>query len=254
MRLIINEMKFIEDVLETHEIPDDITRGYVLKLIGKYLFSADMTKKEYVDLLNETVRGFNFSSLEFEEYTRQSTYAGWYKLYSVEPEKAKIRSIDTVGLYQGELDIINSLSSDRHKKLLATVYLITRLMGDTGWYNLDYKFLFKTANISATCVKQAELIADLFEAGVAVPHGKNSSLSFKVEPCKQGEIVFEVDEMKNIGNKFTAFIKPDYVYCKNCGKVFKRKTSKGRTPEYCDKCKEEVNKQRTLENYHNNKA
>lgn len=248
MRLIINEKKFIEELLETHEIPKDVTRKYVLTLLGKYLFDASLSKTEYVNKLNDAVSEFDFSKQGYEEYTSQNMYNNWYKLYSNEPDKAKLREIDSVGLYQGELEVINTLETDRHKKLLATVYIVARLLGNTGWCNLEYKHLFKLANISATCVKQAELIGDLFEAGVAAPHGRNSSLSFKVEPCEQGKIVLEVDEMKNIGNKFIACTKPDYIYCQSCGKVFKKK-DKGRTPKYCSKCKETVNKQKTLENY-----
>ena len=247
---ILNEKKYIEEVIKSGKKPDDLSMGYFISLLARYYFDKETKLDDFVDSIKKKI--VEFKMLGYQEYK----YAGKIKticidLYENESSRT-FKELDYIPIYESELSVISSLQNDRQRKFLFTLYALARYMNTDGWINKkDSKSLsevFKLANITLTNDKRNELLNAMYSSGYIYFGKKIDNLNIKVNLIPEGEVIYKLTEFQNIGNQYIGNFKKGYKQCQRCGKKIKYI---GKKKLYCDDCGKEVNKLQTKERMKN---
>lgn len=238
LKLILNERKYIEKIIEDSILPDTITPYAMVTCLTKYYYYNHISLNELSELVCSQMEKFNLSVEQYQEYKAKIRIK---KVYN-ELENGKtllLKEYDYIPLYKSEYDKIMQCENDREKKLLFTIYILARYTNKYGWVYYSESDIYKLANVSHTNKNQPDLIAKLIHDGFIKDTKKVNDLKIGVDLSEGNEdIVLKVTELSYLGNQFMAFIKPGYKICEECGKLVKIKSRHDYSTKYCSKCKE----------------
>lgn len=240
---ILNEQVYINDLLTTHEKPDELSISYLTVLLCKMFYNED----DLFGKVKEEILKFNISG--YQEYLYAS------KIYSIccdilnDKEKSKFKEIEYIPIYKSDIESINTLPNDKLKKLMFTLIANARYMNSDGWVNKKtsdgIRDLFKQANISGGSDIRDGLLHELYKMGYISFARANMNQNIKVNNFEHDDtVVFKVTDFKYLGNQYIGNFKKGYMMCKNCGKIIK---TTGNKKMYCKKCAEIVNREKTRE-------
>lgn len=248
--IIINEYEYAKQILDSRTIPKNVSNKRVLLYIAKYYFNPECSVSEMMRIVFDKVAEFNLPKEVYQEYKYEKYVKGICEKLLSRELSAEFKQVESVNIYQSELDIINQAETDKEKKLLFTLFVLAKISGNNfGWVNYDIKDIFQLANITATVKDRAGIIYKLYTAGLVDQSQKIDNLSLKVELGNIDEpIVLTVDAFENIGNQYIANFKTGWRMCECCSKLFKIKNKIGNPQKYCKTCAKEVNKEKTREN------
>ena len=103
-----------------------------------------------------------------------------------------------------------------------------------NWTNLEYKKIFKLANVQLSIQNQALLINDLYNCGfvnVSKNVGKpNIQVNFV---DNESDAVLTITQLKDLGKEYLMFCGEDYIRCQKCGTLVKNYKN---TNKYCKTC------------------
>ena len=236
--IIINEYEYAKQILETKVIPKNVSNKRVLLYIAKYYYKPEYSVNEMKQIVFNKMSEFNLSIEQYQEY-KYDTYVKnvCEKLLNGELS-SEFRKVESVNIYQSELDIINKCETDKEKKLLFTLFVLAKVNGNnSGWVNNEIKDIFQLANITATIKERGSMIYKLYKAGLVGQSQKIDNLSLKVELGQSDElVVLTIDSFENIGNQYISNFKSGWKMCGCCGKLFK---IKGTNSKYCKTCARE---------------
>lgn len=241
MNLIMNEKKYIEDIIKNKNVPKGISDKYLIKMLIRY-YRDSYDKKNLIEQIHSLCKEIKIDY--YEEYK----FYNKIKKYVKEEEKypLNLREIEYIPLLQEELDIINSLKKDREKKFLFVCYIMARF-NNSDWINIDDKELFKMANISLTCNDRQLFIYNMIQNEYISQAKKNTNNSINIKRLN-GEEVIKVTDFNNMGNFLLSYLKPNYAQCTKCGKLIKIDKKIKKPRKYCLKCADEINIIKTMEN------
>ena len=235
---ILNEKEFIRNALASGKKPENISNGYLITLIAKYYFNSAVYPEALVDTVKRKMLEFNIEGYQEYRYANKIKKT-CYDLYESEPD-CLFRELEYIPVYEGELKIVESLSSDRQKKFMFTLFVIARYMDCGGWINKkDSKGLsevFKLANVTLSSDKKNELLYDLYSNGYIHFGKKVNNLNIRVDlGDTNDDIIYKVTSFENIGNQYIGHFKKGYKQCKCCGKKIK---NTGNKKMFCLTCAE----------------
>lgn len=236
--IIINEYEYVKQILESKVIPKGMSNKRVLLYIAKYYYNSEYSVKEMQDLIFEKMTEFKLPLEIYQEYKYVTYVNGLCEKLLSKELSCEFRKVESVNLYQSELDIINQGETDKEKKLLFTFFVLAKVNGtNSGWVNNEIKDVFQLANITATIKDRALLLHKLYKEGLIGQSIRNDKLGYKVELGKDDEqVVLTIYSFKNIGNQYIANFKDGWKMCECCGKLFK---IKGANSKYCKSCARE---------------
>lgn len=236
--IIINEYDYVKQILESKVIPKGVSNKRVLLYIAKYYFNPEYSVKEMVDLVFFKMKEFKLPVEIYQEYKYVSYVKGVCEKLLTKELSSDFRKVESVNLYQSELDIINRGETDKEKKVLFTLFILAKVNGtNSGWVNNEIKDIFQLANVTATIKERALLLHKLYKAELIGQSRKNDKLGYKVELENNDEqVVLVIDSFENIGNQYIANFKYGWKMCECCGKLFKVKSNEGRPGKYCKQC------------------
>lgn len=241
--MIMNEKKYVEDILTKNAFPDTITgessKVYVQSLILKYGYSLGLRDQELIDYVFEKVKVLRGNELTFKEYKYLPALKKRIKDNAKENIVPVLREVDEVPIYQAELDYLSTLSTIQEKKFVFTCFILARLYNRDGWVNTKKTELFKLANISMKKDKRNAFMRNLIEQGVITRNKKNNADNTRVQLIPEGDIVGTIASLENLGNQYSAKFREGYTQCKLCEKIFKKKTN---NQTYCKNCSKEAEK------------
>jgi hypothetical protein len=235
--IIINEYEYVKQILESKVIPKGVSNKRILLYIAKYYFNPLLTVSEMTELTFKKMGEFNLPPEIYQEYKYDSYVKGICEKIQSRELSSDFRRVESVNLYQSELDIINQGENDKERKLLFTLFVLAKVNGtNSGWVSNESKDIFQLANITATIKERTALIYKLYNSGLLGQSNKIDNLSLKVELGGDDEpVVLIINSFENIGNQYIANYKPGWKMCECCGKLFKVK-SKTYPPKYCKMC------------------
>lgn len=236
---ILNEKKYIREVLASGNKPDNISNGYLITLITKYYFDREKNPNALIDIVKQKMLEFNIEGYQEYRYANKIKKS-CTELYESE-SKNLFRELEYVPIYEKELKVVESLPNDRQKKFMFTLFAIARYMNCEGWINKkDLKGLsevFKLANVTLSSEKKNKLLYELYSNGYIHFGKKVNNLNIRVDLSDTNDdIAYKIIKFENIGNQYIGNFKKGYKQCKCCGKKIK---DTGNKKMYCKKCAEE---------------
>ena len=249
LNLILNEKKYIEEIIQCVELPNTISPYAMVTYLTKYYYNKNISLKELTNVVCEQMNKFNIPVEQYQEYKAKIRIK---KVYNeiVNNKTFMLKEYKYIPLYKSEYDKIIQCESDREKKLLFTIYILARYTNKYGWVYFSEKDIYQLANVSHTNKNQIDLIAKLIHEGFVKETKKVNDLKIGVSLSsdKDDKIILKVNRLSYLGNQFIAFVKPGYKVCENCGKLVK---SNGNKTLYCRKCAE-LKKLESNRNWWNN--
>lgn len=237
MRLILNERKEIEHMIESNTVPDHFSKRYLITLLANYYREKADSVPELTELVKAQMARFSFPVTEYQEYLWQSfIFSSCRKAVR---EQTALRELDFVPLYKSEFDNIMSCRTDRQKKVLFTLYIVSRFMDTDGWVNLSWAEIFKLADVSVSVEKQIEFIRCFAEGGFLTLSMSNDNLNLRVLQGAPMETVMKVTSFDSLGNQFIGRFKDGYRQCECCRKVIRMNNNR---MKYCKKCSETIHR------------
>lgn len=232
MKLIMNEKKFLNSIIESKNVPNNISSGYIIRLFVINYYESYTTKNDLIYFINESLKKIkmnNYIEYKIHSKIKKIVYDMWDK-------EKNMRELDFVPLYKSELENIKSCESDRERKLLFVCYVIARLY-NSEWINITDKELFELANMTMTNNNRQMFLYKMIQNEYISQSSRNQNLAIKVNNVakEDEEIVYKIKDFNNLGNQLMVLLKNGYKQCESCGKLIKIK-SKTKTEKYCEKC------------------
>lgn len=231
---ILNEKKFILNVIENNlKIEDvDCTVSKVAFLLAKYLKNIQLVKSFLSQMM---INSNGFYVEKYEDVIRKM-------VNKVIDNDLELIERDFISIYQSDLDLIDTLETNREKKILFSAIVLARYNNKDGWVGLytssDYNELFKLANVSMKKEEKYILIGRMIKKGYFIKPQINDKINLKVnfdkiESRESNPIVLKVSNIQYLGNQYLTFNKKDWITCVRCGKRVKKTNNR---QKYCTRC------------------
>lgn len=232
---ILDEKKYIQNILASARKPDDLSMHYFITLIAKYYYSDAPDAERLSDIVKEKILLFHPDHYQEYQYHNKIllTCEG---LYDGSIDR-NLKERPYIPIYENELRLIHALPNDRQKKLMFTFTAVARYMDCDGWINTKSSKgiaeVFRLANVTLSSDHRNRLLHELYTGG-AISFGKRiDNLNIKVPLNDSGDIAYKIETFENIGNQYIGNFKKGYKQCKNCGKKIK---VAGTNHQYCKQC------------------
>lgn len=157
----------------------------------------------------------------------------------IKSKKYNLKKVDNVIVTKSEMEKIQSVKGKSRQKVLFTLLILAKYYNavsdkNKNWTNLEYKKIFKLANVQLSIQNQALLINDLYNCGfvnVSKNVGKpNIQVNFV---DNESDTVLTIARLKDLGKEYLMFCGEDYIRCQKCGTLVKNYKN---TNKYCKTC------------------
>ena len=223
-KIIINEKKYVSDILTNKEKPDIGFYPFLVLLIKYYcsLYNDLETVRENVDV--------QMRNIFKEEYIKEKWYVYICSLFKDNNTKISERKYITV--YAWDMIQVFKGETDRERKLLFSAYVLAHYMNCNGWINTktsrEISEWFELSNVVCNNADKFKIIGELKGKKLISLSKQCHNLNVKVELLEDytGESpVFKIVDMENLGNLLAATYKDGYKQLEICGKLFRIKSN-----------------------------
>ncbi len=209
--------------------------GYFITLSAKYFFSDELSAEQLSNIVKERISEFALEN--YQEYKYHNKIIRICEsLYNGSIDKS-FKEREYIPIYENELNLINTLPTDKQKKVMFTFFAVARYMDCDGWINKknakDISKVFQLANVTLTSAKRNELLHELYINEYITFGKKVNNLNIHVNLDASGAVAYKITDFENIGNQYIGNFKKGYKQCKRCGKAIK---NTGNKKMYCNKC------------------
>ena len=254
--MIINEYQYAKKIIEDKEIPKGVSIKKLISYIARYFYNDNKDKKpiEFRKFIFEKMKQYNLDS----GYYRESLYSNYVDTFCKKLLRGKISyklaNPISVTLTKKEIDEIKKAATEKHQKLLFTMYVLAKTRDQSnGWINYSLREIFQYANINVVRKEKILMLNDLKNWGLIETPVSYTKVAFKVKyhkETKKNPIVFNITDFNNIGNQYVVTIRDGWKMCECCGRLIK---IKGRANKYCNKCATKIQYQKINEYHERNK-
>ena len=235
--IILNEREYAQKCLDTYSYGENIYE--TLQILAKYYYAdglrAKRIEKKLLEFLQENYPRYSSNMLKWQETVEKiSRRAGKYPLY----EDAGVM------ITQAELDTIDAIEEKKGKPVLRrlafTLLCLAKLANqrhdkNNGWVNTEAKDIFQMAHISASKVRQYQMLGDLGMMGLLEFPKKNDNLSNRVTFINDDSpYVLTITDFRELGYEYLLYLGENYIRCASCGMLVKNSLKKPR--RYCSNC------------------
>lgn len=238
--LIINEKRFVEDIISSTTLSEDITVNNAINYMTRYYTEyTDLSLEDITKVICDKMESFNLSITVYQPHKATARIKRIYNAVKLD-KLNNLRDIDSIPLYKSEFDLIMQCNNDREKKVLFTLYILARYTNRYGWVYQPESDIYKLSNVSTTTKNQPDIFYSLLKKGFIKDTKKVDDLKVGVNLSDGNEdVVLEVTEIKSLGNLLLVSISDKHKQCECCGKMIRIK-SKFKAPKYCTGCAEKI--------------
>ena len=232
----MNEYTYAENLLNKQDLKAcDLgdKPSSTLNLLARYYREIGKNDDEIKELLSD------FLNRCLKDKYKESKWIDSIFYQVVKSKKYNLKKVDNVIVTKSEMEIIQSVKGKSRQKVLFTLLVLSKYYNavsdkNKNWTNLEYKKIFKLANVQLSIQNQALLINDLYNCGfvnVSKNVGKpNIQVNF-VDNESDG--VLTITRLKDLGKEYLMFCGEDYIRCQKCGTLVKNYKN---TNKYCKTC------------------
>ena len=236
MDIIMNEYTYAENLLNKQDLKAcDLgdKPSSTLNLLARYYREIGKNDDEIKELLSD------FLNRCLKDKYKESKWIDSIFYQVIKSKKYNLKKVDNVIVTKLEMEIIQSVKGKSRQKVLFTLLILAKYYNavsdkNKNWTNLEYKKIFKLANVQLSIQNQALLINDLYNCGfvnVSKNVGKpNIQVNF-VDNESDG--VLTITRLKDLGKEYLMFCGEDYIRCQKCGTLVKNYKN---INKYCKTC------------------
>ena len=204
-----------------------------LNLLARYYREIGKNDDEIKELLSD------FLNRCLKDKYKESKWIDSIFYQVIKSKKYNLKKVDNVIVTKSEMEIIQSVKGKSRQKVLFTLLILAKYYNavsdkNKNWTNLEYKKIFKLANVQLSIQNQALLINDLYNCGfvnVSKNVGKpNIQVNFV---DNESDTVLTIARLKDLGKEYLMFCGEDYIRCQKCGTLVKNYKN---TNKYCKTC------------------
>lgn len=245
MDIIMNEYTYAENLLNKQDLKAcDLgdKPSSTLNLLARYYREIGKNDDEIKELLSD------FLNRCLKDKYKESKWIDSIFYQVVKSKKYTLKKVDNVIVTKSEMEIIQSVKGKSRQKVLFTLLILAKYYNavsdkNKNWTNLEYKKIFKLANVQLSIQNQALLINDLYNCrfvNVSKNVGKpNIQVNF-VDNESDG--VLTITRLKDLGKEYLMFCGEDYIRCQKCGVPIKK--SRNGKVKYCGKCAKMIDREK----------
>lgn len=248
--LIFDERGQIEKILKSKEKPPKMGIRSLLRYIAMYYYEefAPQPLEEYIYKVQDIIRGFSLPLYMYEE-------SRFYKYIFRICSRMKggtmnhiLRDSTPVSITEAELQIIKAAPSERHQKLLFTLYVMAKKsIPASGWVNFSLRDIFAFANVYVNQNQKYEMIYELNQQGLIEVNHIIDKQGYKVNLIDDSPSVVTISDFRSLGNQYLGKVKEGWIDCNQCHRMVKIKSKHDHSRKYCHKCAAEVDRQKARE-------
>ena len=232
----MNEYTYAENLLNKQDLKAcDLgdKPSSTLNLLARYYREIGKNDDEIKELLSD------FLNRCLKDKYKESKWIDSIFYQVVKSKKYNLKKVDNVIVTKSEIEIIQSVKGKSRQKVLFTLLVLAKYYNavsdkNKNWTNLEYKKIFKLANVQLSIQNQALLINDLYNCGfvnVSKNVGKpNIQVNFV---DNESDTVLTITRLKDLGKEYLMFCGEDYIRCQKCGTLVKNYRN---TNKYCKTC------------------
>ena len=232
----MNEYTYAENLLNKQDLKTcDLgdKPSSTLNLLARYYREIGKNDDEIKECLSD------FLNRCLKDKYKESKWIDSIFYQVIKSKKYNLKKVDNVIVTKSEMEIIQSVKGKSRQKVLFTLLILAKYYNavsdkNKNWTNLEYKKIFKLANVQLSIQNQALLINDLYNCGfvnVSKNVGKpNIQVNFV---DNESDTVLTITRLKDLGKEYLMFCGEDYIRCQKCGTLVKNYKN---TNKYCKTC------------------
>jgi hypothetical protein len=235
MSIILNEVKWIEDVVREHNLESNPVNTMSV-YAGCLYHKRGCDKAEIRNRLDEL----------FLRCMPDEPLVLWSDILdkiAKEADKKIPAELDEVIVTDGELSVIRSVPGVQTQRLafallcIAKFNLATR-RNTSGWVKTPHKNIMKMANINTSTERQCSMLRDMRNAGLLRFSYRVDDTSVRVLYMNtDSPVAIRVTDFRNLGFQYMMHNGEKYIQCSNCGLTVKRNSP---AQIYCKGCASEI--------------
>ena len=236
MDIIMNEYTYAKNLLNKQDLKAcDLgdKPSSTLNLLARYYREIGKNDDEIKECLSD------FLNRCLKDKYKESKWIDSIFYQVIKSKKYNLKKVDNVIVTKSEMEKIQSVKGKSRQKVLFTLLILAKYYNavsdkNKNWTNLEYKKIFKLANVQLSIQNQALLINDLYNCGfvnVSKNVGKpNIQVNFV---DNESDTVLTIARLKDLGKEYLMFCGEDYIRCQKCGTLVKNYKN---TNKYCKTC------------------
>lgn len=244
MKYILNEKKYIENLLDDKTNKPIEKPGALLPLLAQYYYQfKGYRKKKITELLIEFLCA-RYPSYEHNKKSWSETCENIAKSTGGKP----LLQVEGIPITQAEIETITQNVDDKSlERLLFTMLCISKYNNlknpkNQGWINTDLKELFTLAKVKSNPQNRGKIIHTLINTGLVEPAKKIDKVSLHItfgeyEMNKNTVLFTTITDFRELGLQYNHLMGyGDYFTCEKCGITVKANIQNNNKKCLCRKC------------------
>lgn len=245
MDIIMNEYTHAENLLNKQDLkPSDLGSkpSSTLNLLARYYREIGKDNDEIKELLSD------FLHRCLKDKYKESKWIDSIFYQVVKSKKYTLKKVDKVEITKPEMEIVQSVKGKSRQKVLFTLLVLAKYYNavsdkNNNWTNLEYKKIFKLANVQLSIQNQALLINDLYNCGFVTVSRNVGKPNIQVNFVdNESDVVLTITQLKDLGKEYLLFCGENYTRCQKCGVAIKQ--SRNGKSRYCRNCAEIIDREK----------
>ena len=244
MKYILNEKKYIENLIENKANEQIEKPGALLPLLAQYYYEfKGYRKKKITDLLIDFLNT-RYPSFEHNKKSWIETCAKIAKTTGGKP----LLQVDELSITQKEIETITQNVNDKSlERLLFVMLCIAKYNNlknpkNQGWVNTDLKDLFTLAKVKSNPQNRGKIIHTLINTGLIETAKRIDKVNLKVcfidtDDNKNTVLFTMIKDFRELGFQYNRLMNyGDYFTCEKCGITVKANKQNNNKKCMCKKC------------------
>ena len=250
MNLVYNEATVLNNFLEKGEC--EIREDKIIMILIKYYYINGVVDKLQLreKILEDLYKISDKNTRNIWTKKVDKTICSFMKSLKNDNFVLDIVEVDSVDIYEEELEIIESASELKYKKLLFILLVWAKVYKKFNRTIIieNLRDLFSLAKCkTGSKTYRNSVMYEIKKQGFGCTKRENGNYQTKINYLKEeGEIAFTVDDIENAIYYYLNWKGEKWIKCQgeDCGKYFKKTNNKANSLKYCNKCskKKELNK------------
>jgi hypothetical protein len=245
MEIIMNELEYVQNLIHKEKLTsDDIGSkpSSTLNLLARYYREIGKNDDEIKVLLND------FLSKCLKDKYKESKWLDCIFYQVKKSKKYTLKKVDSVNITKAEINVIQEVKGKQKQKVLFTLLVLSKYYNlvfgkNNNWVNVEYKKIFKLANVQLSIKNQALLIHDLYGLGLVTLNKNIGKPNIDVNFINDdSDVVLTITQLKDLGKEYLLYCGEDYIRCERCNVAIKK--SKNGKLRYCKECAVIVDKEK----------